>query len=200
MIYSLCGKLTHTGLNLAVVECGGVGYGCKTTSTTLSALPKMGGDAMLFTYLHITENALDLFGFATSLELDFFKKIISVSGVGPKVALALLSDLTPERLALCIAAGDYKTITRAPGVGNKIAQRIVLELKDKVSSSDLAGGFASADAADANTGSLGEAINALMSLGYARADAAAALSRMDASLGVEELIKAGLKALSSMKS
>lgn len=200
MIYSLQGKLVHTEPNLAVVECGGVGYGCKTTSTTLSALQKSGAQVHLYTYLHITENALDLFGFASSIELEFFKKIISVSGVGPKVALAILSGLSPDRLALCIASGDYKTITQAPGVGNKIAQRIVLELKDKVSSQEISAGFSSSDVAGVGAGSLGEAISALVALGYARADAAVALSKMDESLPVEELIKTGLKALSSMKS
>lgn len=200
MIYSLRGRLAHTEPNLAVIECGGVGYGCKTTATTLAALPKRGGDAMLFTYLHITENALDLFGFASALELSFFKMIITVSGVGPKVALAILSDSTPERLALCIAAGDYKTLTQSAGVGNKIAQRIVLELKDKVASSDISAGFTeSMGGAEAGTGSLAEAISALVTLGYSRSEAALALSKLSAGLSVEELIKGGLKALSSHK-
>ncbi|WP_312644750.1 Holliday junction branch migration protein RuvA [Hydrogenoanaerobacterium sp.] len=200
MIYSLRGKLVHTAPNIAVVECGGVGYGCKTTATTLASLPKQGAEVLLYTYLHITDNALDLFGFASSMELNFFKMVITVSGVGPKVALALLSDLTPEKLALCIAAGDYKALTRAPGVGNKIAQRIVLELKDKVSSDDLTLGVAeSSAAADIGTGGLAEAIGALVALGYSRSDAAVAISKLDSTLSVEELIKGGLKALSSYK-
>jgi len=200
MIYSLRGKLVHTQPNLAVVECSGVGYACKTTATTLASLPKQGSEVLLYTYLHVTDNALDLFGFAGSMELNFFKMVITVTGVGPKVALAILSDLTPEKLALCIAAGDYKTLTRTPGVGNKIAQRIVLELKDKVSSDDLSMGVKeSGGAVDVGTGSLAEAIGALVALGYSRSEAAVALSKLDVGLSVEELIKGGLKALSSHK-
>ncbi|MBC8547076.1 Holliday junction branch migration protein RuvA [Clostridiaceae bacterium NSJ-31] len=196
MIYRLRGKLIHTAPNLAVVECGGVGYACKTTTSTLSALPKQGGEAQLYTYLHITDSALDLFGFATELELGFFKMMITVSGVGPKVALAILSDLTPDRLALCIASGDHKTLTRSPGVGNKLAQRIVLELKDKVADAEF--GLSAPEgitAAEIGSGNLAEAAAALESLGYARAEAAQALAKLDPALPVEELIKGGLKRL-----
>ena len=202
MIYSLHGRLEHTEPSLAVVECGGVGYACKTTTSTLAELKRQGAEVTLYTYLHITENALDLFGFATSTELNFFKMIITVSGVGPKVALAILSDNTPDRLSLCIAAGDYKTLTQTSGVGNKIAQRIVLELKDKVSTTglSLAGGASEGTQGhDFAAGSIGEAISALVTLGYSRSEAAEAIVPMGSGLTVEEYIKGGLRALSSHK-
>ncbi len=137
MFYSLTGKL-------AVVECGGVGYRCMTSLTTLSCLPPAGERVTLYTHLNVREDALDLFGFYSMNELDAFKKLIGVSGVGPKSALAILSDMTPDRLALCIASGDAKSLTRAPGVGVKLAQRLILELKDKISKAELASGVGEA--------------------------------------------------------
>jgi Holliday junction DNA helicase RuvA len=107
-----------------------VGFKCFTTLTTLQSLPGVGKPVQLFTYLSVREDALDLYGFATTAELDCFKLLISVNGVGPKAALAILSELSADRLAVCIAGGDAKSLTRAPGIGKKIAERIVLELKD----------------------------------------------------------------------
>lgn len=194
MIYSLHGKLTHWEAGLAVVECGGVGYACRTTMNTLSKIRNM-DEVMLFTYMHITENSLDLFGFSDNTELASFKQLISVSGVGPKAALSILSDITPSKLALCIATGDSKTLTKSPGIGTKIAQRIVLELKDKVAkeqkftSEDLAG-------APAMTGNnISEAITALQTLGFSPAQCSTALSGANPDYSVEELIKFGLKNL-----
>lgn len=176
------------------MECGGVGYACRTTMNTLSKIRNM-DEVMLFTYLHITENSLDLFGFADNAELASFKQLISVSGVGPKAALSILSDITPSKLALCIATGDSKTLTKSPGIGNKIAQRIVLELKDKVAkeqkftSEELAG-------APAMTGNnISEAIIALQTLGFSPAQCSTALSGANPDSSVEELIKFGLKNL-----
>ena len=137
MIYSLDGTLTYFDQNFAVVSCGGVGFKCFTTLTTLQSLPGMGKPVQLFTYLSVREDALDLYGFATTAELDCFKLLISVNGVGPKAALAILSELSADRLAVCIAGGDAKSLTRAPGIGKKIAERIVLELKDKMGVLDL---------------------------------------------------------------
>ena len=113
MIYSLHGELTHWETGLAVLECGGVGYACRTTMNTLSKIREL-GEVTLYTYLHVTENSLDLFGFADNAELGAFKQLISISGVGPKAALSILSDITPSKLALCIASGDYKTRRRSP--------------------------------------------------------------------------------------
>ena len=149
MIYSLDGTLTYFDQNFAVVSCGGVGFKCFTTLTTLQSLPGVGKPVQLFTYLSVREDALDLYGFATTAELDCFKLLISVNGVGPKAALAILSELSADRLAVCIAGGDAKSLTHAPGIGKKIAERIVLELKDKMGVLDLgssrevqaAGGF-----------------------------------------------------------
>ncbi len=194
MIYSLKGKLTHWETGLAVIECGGVGYACRTTMNTLAKIREL-DEVKLYTYMHITENSLDLFGFADNGELSAFKQLISVSGVGPKAALSILSDITPSKLALCVASEDYKTLTKSPGIGAKIAQRIILELKDKVakeqklSAKDLQS--AAASAGDNFT----EAMTALQTLGFNPAQCGAALSGADPSQSVEELIKFGLKNL-----
>ena len=132
MLYSVRGKLIHTTASCAVVECGGVGFNCQTTLNTLRTL-KLGSEVTLFTYMNVREDAIELFGFATKTELDTFKTLISVSGVGPKAGLSVLSELSPEQVAMAIATDDVKTITRAQNIDKKIAQRIVLELKDKLS-------------------------------------------------------------------
>ena len=125
MIYSLRGTVVHTEPNMIVVECGGVGYQCSTTNQTIAKLPKEQKQVLIYTYLQVREDAVNLFGFYDLNELSCFKMLISVSGVGPKAALAILSDCTPEKFALCVASGDYKTLTRSQGIGPKIAQRIL---------------------------------------------------------------------------
>ena len=137
MIYSLRGKLIHVGENTAVIECGGVGYLCSTTRTTLNALPAQGSEVMLYTYMNVREGAIDLFGFATIVEQNCFRRLTSVSGVGPKVALGILSELKPDQLMLSLVSQDVKSLTRAPGVGKKLAERILLELRDKVKNEEL---------------------------------------------------------------
>ena len=196
MIYSLRGRLAAVEPNLAVIECAGVGYGVRTSAVTVSRLPAIGAEAMLYTYLHISENALDLFGFYDQNELSCFKMLISVTRVGPKAALSILSGVTPERFALCIASGDAKTIAKAPGIGLKTAQRIILELKDKMAKEQAVSGFGESilpDAADASNA--GEAIAALVVLGYAQSDAASVIMKLDPAMSVEDMIKAGLRAL-----
>ncbi len=195
MIYSLTGTVTHTEPGLAVVECGGVGFKCLTTASTLRALPPIGGKSTLFTHLNVREDALDLFGFATEKELNCFRMLISVSGVGPKAALSILSESTPEKFALAVASGDAKALTRAPGIGNKIAQRIVLELKDKVSGAAVAEGIVEDGGVPSASGNAEEAVNALVVLGYTRSEAALAAGRCDASLPVEEIIRQSLRRL-----
>lgn len=194
MLYSVRGKLIHTTPSSAVVECGGVGFNCQTTFNTLRTL-KPGGEVMLYTYLNVREDAMELFGFAEKTELETFKSLISVSGVGPKAGLAVLSELTPEQVAMAIATDDIKTITRAQGVGKKIAQRIVLELKDKlsksVSDSDISN--AGAGAAAVAGGNIPKAIEALGVLGYSPSDVAPVLATLDGSLPVEQLIAQTLK-------
>lgn len=203
MIYSLTGRLIHKENGTIVIECAGVGYSCQTTNQTISRLS--GGTVTLFTYMHITENSLDLFGFASRDELGVFKMLISVSGVGPKAALAILSEFAPDRLMLFIASGDAKMITKAQGVGPKLAQRIVLELKDKASKM-LPSGVISApdDIFDSRTertvgaDNLSEAISALVTLGYNRSEALSALSSIDASLSSDDMIRFALRKLAKM--
>lgn len=198
MIYSVKGELIHTEQGLAVVECAGVGYACRTTANTLAKI-RSGGEVRLFTYLHVTENAVDLFGFADTAELACFKQLISVSGVGPKAALSILSDITPSKLALCISTGDSKTLTHSPGIGAKIASRIVLELKDKIAKEQhySASELNSAPAAVVGGNNVSEALTALAVLGFNPAQSQNALSGADPDMSVEELIKYGLKNLAN---
>ena len=131
MFYYLNGTVAEIAAGLAVIDCGGVGYACATTNYTLSQLKK-GERARLYTYLHVREDIFELYGFASQQELNSFKMLIGVSGVGPKAALAILSATTPQNLALSIVTEDEKALTAAQGIGKKIAQRIILELKDKL--------------------------------------------------------------------
>lgn len=199
MIYNISGTLTYVGDQFLVVECSGIGFKCFSSLNTLKSVGRTGEKINLFTYLSVKEDALDLFGFATEEELSFFKLLITVSGVGPKAAVAVLSELEPSRLALAIASGDVKSITRANGVGKKTAERIVLELKDKVanvaSSNDMQS-IASA-AAVVEESAAGEAVAALVALGFNKSDAAVVVGAMDKSLSADEMIRLGLRQLSS---
>lgn len=195
MIYSLKGMVTVTEQNLAVVECGGVGYGCRTTANTLAKVTS-GKEAMLYTYLAVREDAVELFGFADMQELNCFKMLISVSGVGPKAAISILSEMTPQAFALCVASGDSKALTTAPGIGKKIADRIVLELKDKIAKENVSS--VSSDSlipVATASNSVSEAISALMVLGYSNSEATKAIAGMPADTPTDALIKAGLKNL-----
>ena len=194
MIYSVKGELIHTEPWLAVVECGGVGYACRTSRQTLNSI-KTGSEVKLFTYLHVSENSLDLFGFSDTMELSCFRQLISVSGIGPKAALSVLSEISPSKLALCITTGDAKTLTKCPGIGLKTAQRIVLELKDKVAEEQHVTASEFASIPSAVGGSIGEALSALEVLGFAPAQAAAAIAGSSPEASVEELIKFALKNL-----
>ena len=196
MIASVRGKLIYSDNAYAVVECGGVGFKCFITKNTLGRLPKRGEEVMLYTYLAVREDALDLYGFADSDELAAFKLITSVSGVGAKIGLALLSEFSPADLTLYIASNDAKMLTRASGVGIKLAQRIVLELKDKVGSLSAADSETVAAVGNAIIGgATKEAVAALVSLGYSQSEASLAVGRLDPSLSAEELIKQSLKTL-----
>ncbi|MCC8073008.1 MAG: Holliday junction branch migration protein RuvA [Clostridiales bacterium] len=197
MIYNLNGRLTVSDINYIVVECGGVGFKCFTTLNTLQSLGKVGDSVNVYTYMAVREDAMDLYGFATVVELDAFKLLITVSGVGPKAALAILTELPPDRLAICIAAGDAKAITKAQGVGKKTAERVVLELKDKMAGIADASTAQSVSDAVSVTGSsdASEAVAALVALGYSQSDAAVVVGAMDKSLSVDEMIRHGLKQL-----
>ena len=176
-----------------------MGYACKTTNNTLASLKK-GQRGKLYTYLHVAEGIFDLYGFAAQSELNSFKMLIGVSGVGPKAALAILSVGTPATLALAIVTGDEKTLTAAPGIGKKIAQRIILELKDKMAKETAVGGgldFSGGKgvpAAPLFTSKATEAAQALAVLGYSTAEVSAALKGIDVeSLSLEEIIRQSLK-------
>lgn len=198
MFYSLTGKLIHKDEQTLAVSCGGVAFKCFTTRNTLSALqPKNDGEITVYTHLNVREDALDLFGFATESELEAFKLLISVSGVGPKAALAILSELSPDNFAVAVASGDAKAITAANGVGPKLAQRIIMELKDKITSFSFVSEESvavSAGVATVNSMSnTSEAIAALAALGYSQTEASVAVSKLSPELSVEELIKGALK-------
>ena len=197
MFYYLEGTVAELLPYLAVVDCGGVGYACKTTNNTLAALKK-GQKGKLYTYLHVGEGIFDLYGFATQNELNSFKLLLGVSGVGPKAALAILSVGTPETLAMAIVTGDEKALIAAPGIGKKIAQRIILELKDKMaketsSGLDFSGGKGvPAPAVFSNKAT--EAAQALAVLGYSSQEVNTALKGVDVeNLSLEEIIRQSLK-------
>lgn len=196
MFYSLKGQLIHLEDGVAVVECSGVGYKCFVTANTQKELLNLNQEIKLYTYLNVREDAMDLFGFFKKEELDCFKLLISVSGVGAKVGVAILSSLLPEQVFKAISSGDSKTLTIAPGVGNKLAQRIILELKDKVGAI-LCGSNEKAEALNfsANGSAQSKALAALVSLGYLASDAMPIISSFDKSLPVEELIRLSLKSL-----
>ncbi len=194
MFYYVSGTVAEIGPNLAVIDCGGVGYACATTNYTISRLKK-GERAKLFTYLHVREEIFELFGFSSQQELSSFKMLIGVSGVGPKAALAILSSTTPNNLALSIVTGDEKALTAAPGIGKKIAQRIILELKDKLAKEQTSfssdGPVPVIAAGGANKA--GEAAAALAVLGYGTPEIAAALKGVDMEQPLEEIIRQALK-------
>lgn len=198
MIYSVSGTLSHKEQNFAVVDCGGVGMMCYCSLRTLGKLGQVGSKAFLYTYLNVREDAIELFGFSDLAEQSCFKMLTGVSGVGPKVALGILSELSPERFAMCIAAGDAKSLRQCSGVGPKLAQRILLELKDKIKGTEYMqeSGEILLNT-DLETGTLAEAVSALAVLGYAKTDAAAALAGSSPEATVEELIKIGLRKLAT---
>lgn len=197
MFYYLNGTVAHIGPYLAVIDCGGVGYACKTTNYTLATL-KRGEKAKLYTYLHVREEIFELYGFATENELNCFQMLIGVSGVGPKAAQGILSSVSPERLATAIITGDEKALTGAPGVGKKIAQRVILELKDKLAKGQL---NVSTGESYGGTGvtvipenKVSEAGAALAVLGYGPAEINEALKGIPTEeLSLEAIIKQALK-------
>lgn len=192
MIYSVRGNLILMDAGFAVVECGGVGYRIQTSINTQKQL-KLNSEVMLYTYMNVREDAMELFGFASKSELSTFKMLIGITGVGPKVALAILSELSPEQIAMCVSSEDSKTLTRASGVGPKLAKRIVLELKDKFKSVDTEGFEVNKGSVIADTGNVPKAVAALAVLGYSAADVTPILSRLDPNMSVEQMIAATLK-------
>lgn len=196
MFYYLNGTVAHIGPYLAVIDCGGVGYACRTTNYTLSGLSK-GRQAKLYTYLHVREDIFELYGFSTEGELSSFQMLLGVSGVGPKAALAILSSTTPEGLAMAIVSENEKALTCAPGIGKKIAQRIILELKDKLAKGQLTTSSGEAFACGVTIipeNKTSEASAALAVLGYSQPEITTALKGLDVEqLTLEQIIKQALK-------
>ena len=196
MFYYVSGTVAHTAPYLAVIDCGGVGYACRTTNHTLSRL-KQGEKAKLYTYLNVREDAMELYGFATENERNCFELLIGVSGVGPKAALSILSAATPESLAMSVITGDEKALTVAPGIGKKIAQRIILELKDKLAKGQISPGgeaYGGTGVTVIPENKTSEAAAALAVLGYSQGEINLALKGIDLeALSLEEIIRQALK-------
>ena len=199
MFYYIKGTLNNLFTDFAVIDAGGVGYKLTVSKNTFASLsPLYGKTAQLYTYMAVREDAVELYGFYTEDEHSAFKHLISVSGVGPKAAMSVLSTFTSDALATVVASGDAKTLSRTPGIGLKTAQKIILELKDKISGEIVssAGGESSFAAAASGGGS--EAVDTLAVLGYTRAEAVAALKGIDPTLPLETIIGEALKKLASM--
>ena len=196
MFYYLKGTVAHMAPYLAVVDCGGVGYACRTTHNTLARL-KVGESAKLYTHLYVREEIFELYGFATEEEKNCFLELIGVSGVGPKAALSILSSTSPEGLAMSIITGDEKALTVAPGIGKKIAQRIILELKDKLAKGQMAAGgepYGGNGVTIIPENKSTEAAAALAVLGYSTQEVSVALKGIDVeNLKLEDVIKQALK-------
>ncbi len=198
MFYYLIGKIALKEQNIVVIDCGGVGYKCISTASTIKRLSDVGSDGKVFTYLHVREDIMDLYGFADLEELNCFKLLLSVSKVGPKVAISVLDEMTPEKFAISVATSDYSTIKKANGVGLKMAQRIVLELKDKITKEQMENAV-SADftSSDTSENVVSETIAALVVLGYSKAEAQSVLNKISYSEKdkTEDIIKKALALL-----
>lgn len=197
MFYYLNGTVALIDQNLAVIDCGGVGYKCFTSNYTLAQL-QPGKAAKLFTHCNVREDAFDIFGFSTREELRCFELLLTVSGVGTKAALAILSVITPDQLTLAVLTQDEKTLTMAQGVGKKMASRILLELKDKFGGAQLeaSAGVPMAGVPVALGSKTAEASAALAALGYSQSEIGQALKGVDVEqLSVEEIVRQALRAM-----
>ena len=196
VFYYVSGAVAKLEPYLAVIDCGGVGYACRTTNYTISKL-NMGKAVKLYTHMYVREDLVELYGFASESELGCFRMLIGVSGVGPKAALAILSANTPEGLAMAIVSGNEKALTSAPGIGKKIAQRIILELKDKLAKGQLSTGGGESFAGGITVipeNKASEASAALAVLGYSQSEIAVALKGIDLDiLPLEDVIRQALK-------
>ena len=202
MFYSLTGKLVHMEPGVVAIECGGVAFKCFTSMNTQKNMPRIGETATVYTHLNVREDALDLYGFSTKSELNCYKMLTTISCVGPKAALSILSEMTPEGVAMAAASGDSKKFTKASGVGPKLAQRIVLELKDRVKKMGFTGGTLELTGTDdagivSASQNAEQAVQALIVLGYTQSEAAQAVAKLDGSLSTEELIRGALKSMAS---
>lgn len=194
MYYYIRGTLVQKGENFIVVDTNGVGYMINTSLTSIANVGETGREITMYTYLHVREDVMELFGFTTIEEKNMFMHLISVSGVGPKAALSILSVVSPAKFAVAVVTNDVKTITKAQGIGPKMAQRVILELKDKLKTNELEIDLDN-DIEEIPSDNKNEAISALIVLGYSPNDAQKAVKGIDGTLGVEDIIK---KALSSL--
>ena len=197
MISYIKGTLEETMDDGIIIENNGIGYDIKTTSRLLMALPSRGSNMKVYTYFYVREDALSLFGFANREELDTFKLLIAINGVGPKAALAILSTLSVEELRFAVISQDIKTISKAPGIGKKSAERLIIELKDKMKLEDALKWEEEPMDGVGNEDSKAEATLALVSLGYSNAEALRAISAVDGgeAMDTETLLKFALKKL-----
>ncbi len=207
MIHFIRGNVSEVSEGLVVVEASGVGYGIRVPASVIAALPPRGTEVKIHTYFSLTQNGVELYGFLTPEDRTMFMMLLGVSGIGPKGALGVLSALTPDELRMAIVSGDSKSISRAPGIGTKTAQRVVLELKDKLDAAEVFhtalehGETAAASASGMTLGVYGvqkEAVEALVALGYSNAEAARAVKKAGAQedMSVDQVLKAALKQLS----
>lgn len=201
MISYIRGILAEKTLSMVVVEAGQVGYGIHVPASVLESLPSLGEEVRIYTHMQVKEDAVSLYGFLNRQDLEMFRQLIGVNGIGPKGALGILSALRPEELKLAIVGGDAKAIAKAPGVGAKTAQRVILDLKDKIKMEDLLPAAAESRpfAEQQMEGNAArEAVEALMALGYSAAEASRAVKRVPITDGMdaEDILKASLRHLS----
>lgn len=208
MIAYVQGILENLEIDKAVIDVGGIGYEVNISASTCDRMPGLGDNVKLYTYMNVKEDEMSLFGFLTRDEIRMFRMLITVSGIGPKGALSILSVFDTDDLRFAILAGDVKTISKAPGIGKKTAERLVLELRDKISNADItgaeapgqaAGSITSGKASGEDASSRDEAVEALAALGYNATDAMKAvrkvLSSTDEKLDTEAILKLALKEL-----
>lgn len=202
MISYIKGELVEVTENAIVLDHGGMGFSIMMPASILAKLPQIGSELKVHTYLYVKEDILDLYGFLTKDDLKIFKLLITVNGIGPKGALAILSAMTPDDLRFAVLAGDAKTISKAPGIGNKTAQKLIIELKDKLKIEDVLdgsdGGYETSS--DMGDTAAAEAVMALTALGYSAADATRAVKLVDnaGNMDSEAVLKAALKKLAFM--
>lgn len=203
MISYIKGELVELTENAIVLDHDGMGFLIMMPASILAKLPAIGSELKVHTYLYVKEDALDLYGFLTKDDLKVFRLLITVSGIGPKGALAILSTMSPDDLRFAVLAGDSKTISKAPGIGSKTAQKLIIELKDKLKIEDVLDGGADGGyepQSDMGDTAAAEAVMALTALGYSSADATMAVRQVDggADMDSEALLKAALKKLAFM--
>ena len=201
MISYIRGELAAVQEQKAIVEAGGIGYGIYMSQQTLSMLPAVGEEVKIHTYLNVREDAMQLYGFLTGEDLQVFRLLIGVSGIGPIAGLNILSCLSPDELRFAVLAGDVKTISSAPGIGKKTAEKLILELKDKMSIEDVLeqaahGSEQSKEIEATDTGMQAEAVQALTALGYGSAESLRAVKKVSVDCAsVEDLLREALKNL-----